>query len=51
MEQTRIKHDLDLYKMALATMKLPFNKNRTDKTFVLNAIFYFNDHFSRLKKR
>ena len=46
----KVKHDLELERMARDVMRLPFNKNGSDKSHVLDALFYFNDYFSKVKR-
>ena len=40
------KHDKELERMAKEVMKLPFNKNGTDKTWVYKVLFQNWRHFS-----
>ncbi|MDO8734025.1 MAG: hypothetical protein Q7K21_02565 [Elusimicrobiota bacterium] len=46
----KIKHDKELEKLAKKLMQMPFNKNGADKSYVGNAIFYFNDYFNKVRK-
>ncbi len=42
----KLKHDKELERMAKEVMKLPFNKNGTDKTWVYKVLFQNWRHFS-----
>jgi hypothetical protein len=44
------KHDRELYRLVKRLENMPFNKNGTDKSYVLNALFLNNDYFSKVKK-
>ena len=46
----KIKHDKELELMAKKLMNMPFNRNGSDKSHVLKALYYFNDYFSKVKR-
>ena len=45
------KPDRELYRLVRRLANMPFNKNGTDKSYVLNALFLNNDYFSKVKKQ
>lgn len=47
----KIKHDRELYRLAKQLANMPFNKNGTDKSYVLNALFLNNDYFAKVRKQ
>lgn len=46
----KIKHDRELYRLAKQLANMPFNKNGTDKGYVMNALFLNNDYFAKVRK-
>ena len=46
----KIKHNRKLYAMARKVMNLPYNREGSDKSYVLKAIFFFNDFFAKVRR-
>ncbi|MBI4057570.1 MAG: hypothetical protein HY399_08505 [Elusimicrobia bacterium] len=44
------KYDLDLELMARQAMKLSFNKAGSDKSFVLDALYWHNDFWAHVNR-
>ena len=47
---SRIKYNRELYVMARKVMNLPYNREGADKSYVLRAIFFFNDFYAKVRK-
>lgn len=44
------KPDRELQQLAKKTALLPFNRDGADKSYVMRAVFYFNDYFYKVKQ-
>lgn len=45
----KIRHDKQFQWLAKKIMKLSFHNKQEDKSYVLEALFYLNDFFSKVK--
>lgn len=48
--QIKIKHDRALYALARKVMNLPCNREGADKSYVLKAVFFFNDFYAKVRR-
>ena len=44
-----IRHDAELQRLARRVMKLPHNRPGADKTYVLEAMFYYNSFLNDIR--
>jgi hypothetical protein len=45
-----VRHDAELQRLARQVMKLPHNRPGTDKTYVLQAMFYYNSFLRDIRE-